>query len=471
MPKLLIRPVAGLPLTQFMLGGLLAITVFAGKKGFAADQPVDYELLLEQIAALEATSSPTDPALVETLTAIAEAATALQLYSQAAEQLGRAIQIRRRNAGLFDAGQVPLYFELIDVQTRAGNWAAVNQSLGYLYWLVREKQALGGDALVDSLIRLAGYHLMGVARDAPQQQPGHYLQAEELTYQALTSSERLWGRADPRRSELYYSLIKQLHLQSIAVDLGGDTGYRLRAVVPGSSWVRPDRTVQTEYFQTGNRLLNEMEEYLAAGSDDPQQFLAMLALYRADWNLLFDREDPAAAYRDAFAALAAAGEDVTVLNRFFSRPQILPAPEFHGSFADALAAADPRTAITDSPGASNPADFYFQDWFGAMPYVPFPDTVPALDRSLTADFDTVTLQFRLDALNPVSRWVKGTYQTRNGVMADYQPLREADNPGVDSELLNARLHALRFRPVLENGEARPFEGALTYRVAVDSLQP
>jgi tetratricopeptide (TPR) repeat protein len=441
-----------------------------GQNRDATEQRNRYDSLQQDISNLEETLGQYDPALIEVLVSLADAADALNLTSESSSLFDRVIQIHRENFGLFSADQVPFYLTLTGYDATIGDWTAVNNSLNYLYWLLVEKQVVSGESIIDNLLQLSEFHLWAVASDAVEEQPGHYRKAEELTVRALKLSESFWGRFDSRRFDLYYNLIKQLYLQSSAIERGGDTNYKLRAVVPGSSWVLKERVVQSNLHQEGLLLFNEMREIVAAGSDNPTETLAMIDLYRADWHVLFNHDAAEAAYQQAFQKLSDAWIEADELDRLFARPQILPIPVFFDSVGRALSAlesSDFSEQNVASVGTGNPLSF--QDWFGYMSFVPFPTTFPELSQSLTADYTDIHLSFRMNSLDRVSRWVNGTRRTGAGVVADFEVLSEPDTQAIDLVYLNRRLQVLHFRPRLENGVALPFEGKLFYRAAVPQM--
>lgn len=454
------------------VGGLLWSGLALGQDDTARSEPINrYEALQQQVRQLEEAMGRHDPALVENLISLADAAAALNLHSEASTVLDRAIQIQRLNLGLFTAEQIPLYFSMLNSLVHVGDWDAVNTALDYMHWLLIDKQVSSDAEIVEQMIRLSEFHLLSVAGDAVQQQANHYRQASELLYFALNVSEYVWGRYDPRRIDLHYSLAKQMYLQSAAVERGDETAYALRAVVPGSSWVRPRKVVQTRYYLAGLRLLEDMREVLRENENASAESVAMVDLYVADWHLLFSQERAEEAYRKAFMALLDAGREPAELNRLFASPQILPIATFHDTVDQALCVmAQSAPEGVELVGHEEvTTHLSFQEWFESMPVVPFPLLAPAVGQFLRVEHYDTWLSFRLDSLNKVSRWVSGTYETRISVADEFNvlggELGGEDAEGVDLDYLDDRLHSLFFRPRLEDGVARPFEGILRFRAA------
>lgn len=423
--------------------------------------------LRRQLLELEASFGRHDPSLVENLVSLARTESALNLFSQASYTLDRAIQIQRRNFGLYAAEQIPLLFTGIENDVRAGNWDRANQSLAHLSWLLLEKNAGRPERLIGGLTRLGGLHLLGVAGDQPAERARHFQRAAEFGYIALELSGRFWGEFDPRRIDLQYSLIKQLYLQSAAVRSGGETGYALRAVVPGSNWVRPRRVMQARFYRAGRSLFEQMRTILRASSDNPVEALAMLRLYEADWQLLFNQPQVESAYGEAFKALENAGLEQEVLNRLFARPQILPIAAFQGTAGEALAKieeidGDPESAPVSELAVRKP--ILLRQWYESVPLVLFPETAPQLGQWGYAPAGDLLIRFRLDALDQVSRWVGGTYMSRRSVASEFFVLENDAEEPIDPDLLRDRLHLLHFRPGMRDGIALASEGILRYRL-------
>ena len=140
------------------------------------------EQLQQQTAELESTLGQYDPALIETLSSLADSSALLNLFSEASTLLGRSLQIQRVSLGLFTPEQIPLILTKMEIDERAGDWETVNESMDYLYWLLIEKNVSQGEALINSLTRLSEFHLRGVVSDTADLQAHHYQQALSLIH-------------------------------------------------------------------------------------------------------------------------------------------------------------------------------------------------------------------------------------------------------------------------------------------------
>ena len=426
------------------------------------------EQLREQLTKLESSLGRHDPALIEILSSLADSSARLRLYSEASELFDRSLQIQRFNYGLFTADQIPLILAKMEIDALAGDWETLNGSIEYLRWLLLGKTVSAGESLINSLVRLSEFHLKGVIGDAADQQAHHYQQASEITYLALTISEQYWGPNDPRLVDLYYSLVKQVYLQSAAVERGDDTAYALRAVVPGSKWVRPRRIAQSRYYRAGLRLLGEMREIIALSKADSAQALAMVDLYTADWHLLFDQNRAEAAYMNAFVRLQEADIDTTELDLLFASPKILPIPAFHDSVANALASNNSVRTNQPAEQASESSTYLnFQEWLETMALISFPFNRETTRLANQEQLTEIRLRFRLDSLNDVSRWVGGRYRTNISVAESFDIFESDAGLDINMDALDQRLRLLHFRPRLENGVARPSEGTLLFIAALN----
>ncbi len=477
----LIRP--SLRLIQFLMQRLLirsALLVIAGSSCLSAANGQDsspdsdlalqnrYEQLQQRIQALENDQGNFDGALLEPLVSLSESAIELNLFYEAGTLLDRAIQIERRNSGLLSSGQIPLYFKLAESNLRAQNWVGVTESLDYLYWLLVEKQVGDETELIDNLLRLSDLHLLAIAGDA-QRRADHFRESEQLIFIAQELSDVLPGETLSSRLSLYYRLIKQFYLQSIAVERGGNTGYALREIIQGSTWIRPKQQVQSRYYRAGLRLFSDMEELLIESLESlerPAENLAMLALYRADWRLLFNDDRAEDAYLSAYQALAGAVDNPEDLGRLFAHPALLPVPDYYATVSDALVAMKDNNAPATADAAGHSSPFTFTEWFNAMPATPLDSS--ALPAALQpAKYEVVLLSFQLNALHPVSNWVSGTYRTHYSVADNFEILNGTENNAIDRDYLQRQLHFLRFRPRLENGVPQPFQGRLLYHAAIN----
>jgi len=416
----------------------------------------------QQLQEIETRLGRFDPALLEPLTRLAETFMLLNQFDETRLLLDRAIQVTRISEGLYTDSQFPLLTMTVENDARRGNWVDANATLEHLYWLYTNKHRGIGDNVVSELMRLSDFHLEAVAADSPEQQAYHFRNAAHISWVALRVARLLWGENDPRLVPLQYNLAKQYYLQAVAVDKGGQTGYELREIIPGSSWVRSRQTVKEAYYLTGLRLLRELREnYAEANPPDPEA-AALASLYIADWQLLFTQESAEAAYRQAYNELLTSGVEQRSLNSFFENPVVLPQQNYYSSIADALAARNSSTVNGTESQVNNL--IRFNEWSATFPDVEFPLGSAHIRFSDQQDWGFAMLSFNLGALEKVSRWINGRYITRIGVPDTVEILNQVPDTAMDLKGFADKIHSLHFRPRLINGEAEPVTGTLQYLI-------
>ena len=422
------------------------------------------EALQQKLLELQSTIGPYDPVLVETLSSLAASSASLNLYSEASALLDRSLQVQRVSSGLLAQEQIPLVVAKMDMAALMGDWETVNASISYLEWLLIEKNVTEGDDLIQYLVKLSEFHLRGVNEDILDRQAFHYQQASKYTYQALSIGKIFWGFTDLRLINLHYGLVKQFYLQSAAVERADETAYALRAIVPGSSWVKPRRIVQSRFYRAGLRLLSDIREIIRLAKPASAESLAMVDLYIADWHVIFDKTKAVVAYRNAFAKLGDAGVSSKELDLLFSEPKILPVPTFYAEVSDALAASffsESELKSRDSKDVYLQLDF--QQWSESMSKILHPDKMrPA--KSLKQNRSTsMQLRFCLSGLNKVSHWVRGRYRTNLSVANGFYAFGSENDLTFDAKFIDDNFSLLHFRPRLKEGIAQNSEGALLFQ--------
>ena len=422
------------------------------------------EALQERLLELQLTIGQYDPALVETLTSLAESSSSLHLYTEASALLDRSLQIQRVSSGLLAQEQIPLVVAKMDIAVLMGDWETVNASISYLEWLLIEKNVTEGDVLIQYLVKLSEFHLKGVNEDILDRQAFHYQQASKYTYQALSIGQFFWGSKDFRLIDLYYGLLKQFYLQSAAVERADETAYALRAIVPGSSWVKPRRIVQSRFYQAGLRLLSDIRDIIRLTKPSSPESLAMVDLYIADWHVIFDKTQALVAYKNAFVKLGDAGVSSKELDLLFSEPKILPVPTFYAEVSNALAASyfsESELKSWDSKGVNLQLDF--QEWSESMSKIAQPDKIRSAKSLKQNRSKSMQLHFCLSGLNKVSHWVRGRYRTNLSVANGFHAFGSENEMTFDTKFIDDNFSLLHFRPRLKEGIAQNSEGLLLFQ--------
>jgi len=416
----------------------------------------------EQLEQQEQTVGRYDPSLLESLERLAQVTVELDQFAETDAILDRAIQILRINEGLYTDSQFPFLVLSVRNNVRRGNWSDANETLNHLTWLYTAVPRRWNSELVDELKQLSDLHLEGVAADAERMKDAHFRAADRINWVAIQVGELIWPANDSRLVELYYHQVIQNHLKLIALNQGGEASADLRQVVSGAGWMRPRQAVQGMYYRLGLEMLRRIRQVYAGMEPPNLEAMAMVSLYEADWQVIFDEGDPGDAYRQAYRNLLESGVDEGALEKYLSQPRVLPMLAFYPSVNQSQAALD--ALFTESGG--NPDSqgqfLYFAEWSEWMPNVRVPISQPLLLQREIAATERVRVGITLNGTRRIGRWIRGRYISQVSVADDIFSV-DGDVPGkLSVDELEERLHYLNFRPVLSAGEPQSFEGLLEY---------
>ena len=457
--------------SSLIIGSLL--TLSWGIANAQVQAPEDDSLIraLAQVEALENTASNnTDLVLAEPLLQLAEEYRRRGQFADAHSAIDRGMQIVRINSGLYAPEQIPYLEKKIENFADWGDWESAREMLEHILWLHRTKTRYIDDALLDNLMDLTEFHLRGISEDFTENQTYHFRRATAANWLAVAAAERIWGRTDPRLTPMLYSLVKQYHLQAVAVRRGGSTGYGLREIVPGSNWVRERADMLRYYYETGMRLLLQLEDIYSSPEHGDAEALAMTRLYTADWQLMFSRTDDALeSYATAFTDLTATGVEPELANRYFAEASLLPETEFHTRLADALAARVTDPALANLNGATSlDSAMYFAEWSVNFPYARSPYS---RQRGQSLDSNFALFSFNLSGVTEITRWISRRRVQAVGEMLDVT-LVQSDFTSLDQEQdMLERLEYLDFRPRLVDGAPQETTATLVYQPAQQYIIP
>lgn len=447
--------------------------LLAGNSGvwaqFEASDDTGSDLLRSQalLFELEESHHQMDPRLAEPLLQLAEQFMVAGRFEEAHRHLDRGMQIVRINEGLFTRSQLPYLKRKIENHANRGNWDGARSQLQHLFWLYRAKTGRVDSILVDDLVHLSNMHLRGITEDGHDMQSYHFRRAASANWMALAVAEAIWGKNGKPLGPLLYGMVKQYHLQAVAVDRGGRTGHELRQVAPGSEWVRERADMRRYYYLTGMRLLNQLQSIYSDAEPPDMEGLAMANLYLADWQVLFGRHgESLQSYRQAYLALEQSGVASELIDKFFIRPSVLPEPHFHPSVEGALAArSDSFRRLDSALSFDNSNDFiYFAEWGSAFPYVNHPAEVA---RRQQPDSNFALFSFNLAGVSDIPLSIDNRNSTAFSEVQDARLVNTiVESPDQEERLLE-RLEWLKFRPRLLDGLPQEAEATLRYQLAGD----
>lgn len=420
---------------------------------------------LEQFDRLQESRSNMDIQLAEPLLQIAEQYRARGRYADAHEAFDRGMQIVRVNNGLYSSQQLPYLEGKIENYADWGDWESARSLLEHLMWLHRTKTRYIDETLLEDLMDASRFHLRGISEDNLEFQAFHFRRALSANWLAVSAAERLWSRTDRRLVPMLFALLKQYHLQTVAINRGGRTGYDLRLIVPGTDWVRERSEMRLYHFETGARILNQLYDIYNMDGAVDEQALAMVQLYRADWQLIYSQDEQAlASYQIAFDGLLAAGVPADMANQYFASPTVLPVDEFHDNLDDALVARSTQANLASRTDQELGSTLYFAEWSASFPYARSPLRA-AEGKQVESSFALFSLS--LSGLTEISRWLSSSPALEFGNLVDVT-LLDSDRPEqAESMELRQRVNSLHFRPRLVDGMPTESSATLLYQQAAE----
>ena len=449
--------------------GCLILVLFLGYHGYAQRLPEagsQLERSLVALTELEAEFGNNSSRLVPALTEMADLYRGEGRFADAYRVLDRATQVVRVSEGLYTRSQIPLVRMKVENYADWSDWDSAREQLEHLFWLHRKKSDRVDGSLIADLMALNDLHLRGISEDNNEFQTFHFRRAASVNWLALGAAEKLWGTTDPRLVPIIYSLIKHHHLQAVAVEQGGKTGWELRQIVPGADLVRERDDMRRYFYMTGLGLLDQLRSIQLAQAPFDLEGAAMANLYTADWHLLFNEEDAAlTAYKRSYEELSYAGRQSDELDQFFATPSVLPLPDFYGSLAAAStfrqgAQIDMSELHSlnrhDTADEADHAQLFYAEWGPSFPYTSSPDPVTHM---LSAVRNATLFSFDISGVMEITRFI-----SRKQARTVAQPLNiNLVQPSPVSpefrEQMIARLEQLQFRPRLNAGH--PVEASAT----------
>ncbi len=450
----------------FTIAVLCSVSVQA--QGLSAQ---DRSLLnaLESLDALENTVGNADLVLAEPLFQLAEEYRRQGRFANAHATLDRGMQIVRIHGGLYVRDQIPYIEKKIENFADWNDWESAREQMEHLLWLHRKKSEQIDAPLLEDLMQLAAFHVRGISEDDTEFQAYHFRRASATNWLSVAAAERLWGRTDERLIPMIYSLVQQYHLQTVAVRRGGSTGYKLRQIVPGSDWVRERSEMQDYFYQTGMRLLQQIEEIYEAEEPPNAEALAMTRLYQADWQVMFyERELALESYGMAFNGLLEAGVSREVADSYFSSATLLPETEFYDSLSDALASRHVNPQLselelqTEAGQALVESALYFAEWSPTFPYARSPFSHSA-GNPQDGNFGLFT--FHITGVSEISALLSRKRREGFGELVDVTVLKPHAAFAKNENEMRKRLESLAIRPPLVDGLPRDTSAALVYHPA------
>lgn len=284
------------------------------------------------LQALESRYGAFDPSMGQGLVGLALSLRNEQRHAEAAVLLRRALHINRINDGLHDPGQMDMLNLLIDTQESARDWAGLNRSYSYLYWLLRRNPDLPARDMLNDLYRVGRWHLRAFTLETGESPGAHLAGADAAFDMAAKAVAREHGDSSPELVEPLLGLaLVNLRMASYAQQ--ADRSEEVRFMKgPGRGFL-PEELEREELmlrsYRDGRDALQQVVDIHRASPDLGDKETAISLVYLADWYLMFNRRQTAAQhYTEAWQLFQAAGTDEALVQSILQRPQVLPALRF-----------------------------------------------------------------------------------------------------------------------------------------------
>jgi len=347
----------------------------------------------DAINALQSAHGPFDTRLLEPLQGLIDTHIENAGFEQAFALLDQQLQIQRINHGLYSAEQIPTIETMLELQSSAGDWQRINETLQYLSWLYQRDESLPNEARLAGLKSVGAWHLRALGQDERVREAHHLVRLSILEDKAATLAEEQFGaESEALVPYLYDKSVADLYI-ALAIMLTDDTsqdlmleteGLRSRGS-PGSGagglgvseveaiyGSRASTVIERSFKANMGASYSELErirDVFAATGNREAEAMALLAmgdsvLMRQQFedrpgNFAGMRRGTSSAgsammsYSDAMALFQEAGLDKALIDALTRCPVLLPATVFHAT----VTAATPDCVQVAEPASYTLADY------------------------------------------------------------------------------------------------------------------
>jgi hypothetical protein len=398
--------------------------------------------------------------LAEPLAELAQLYTEHGRYDEAYRALDRATLIIRRDKGLYTREQIPFLQKKIENFAASLDWENAREQMDHIYWFYLQKSAIDAPNLISDLLHLSDMHLRGVNEDFIIHQSYHFRRAMTLNWAALAVAEKLYTGSDKRLVPIIYSLLKQYYLQLVAVKIGGSLGYQLREIYPGSNLVRSRSETRKYFYYMGRRLLNQLAAIYSSAETSDVESLAMVSVYTADWQVLFDQHAEAIesyknSYRDLERISASQAETM------FRTPRVIPLSDFYTSMSEVVNTETTKETIGQGKSIDGPYTIVFRESGAGFPSLGQPTEFSMSDDILS---NRALLEFNLPQLNAENGEETDLQEPFFGKPFGVEILDLDNRNSAQVEKFKTRVQDLSFRPKIVEGLPRKSEILLEYKI-------
>jgi len=187
----------------------------------------------DAINALQSAHGPFDTRLLEPLQGLIDTHIENAGFEQAFALLDQQLQIQRINHGLYSAEQIPIIETMLELQSSAGDWQRINETLQYLSWLYQRDESLPNEARLAGLKSVGAWHLRALGQDERVREAHHLVRLSILEDKAATLAEEQFGaESEALVPYLYDKSVADLYI-ALAIMLTDDTSQDLMLETEG----------------------------------------------------------------------------------------------------------------------------------------------------------------------------------------------------------------------------------------------
>tara|TARA_Y100001970_G_scaffold252738_1_gene326810 strand:- start:2040 stop:3362 length:1323 start_codon:yes stop_codon:yes gene_type:complete len=430
-----------------------------GQPSFLQDYG-DLDNAKSRVERLESDHGQNSFILAEPLAELAQLYTEHGRYDEAYRALDRATLIIRRDKGLYTREQIPFLQKKIENFAASLDWENAREQMEHIYWLYLQKSAIGSPNLISDLLHLSDMHLRGVNEDFIIHQSYHFRRAMTLNWAALAVAEKVYGSSDKKLVPIIYNLLKQYHLQQVAVKNGGSLGYQLREIYPGSNLVRSRSETRKYFYYMGRRLLNQLAAIYSHAGTSNAESLAMVSVYTADWQVLFNQHAEALeSYKNSYKEL----EKISAIQAetMFRTPRVIPLSDFYTSMSEVVSTDTITGSIEPRKNFGGPYRMVFRESGAGFPSLGQPAEFSMSDDILS---NRALLEFNLPQVNGEFAEETDSKEPLFGKPFGVEILDLDKRNLAQVEKFKTRVQDLSFRPKIVGGLPRKSEILLEYKI-------
>lgn len=453
-----------------MQGGHALAQDGAGQQGGTDTQrAIELVRTVEQyedtLNALRSAHGPYDVRLMEPLQGLIGTYIENASFDAAFDLLDQQLQIQRINHGLYSAEQIPIIETMLELQSRAGDWSGINDTLEYLTWLYQRDDSQPAQSRLAGLKSIGAWHLRALEQDERVREAHHLVRLSAVEDKAAELAEEHLGATsealvpylyDKSVAELYIALAimltddtsQDLMLQTEGVrgrgtlGSGGGAGGLGLSDVEAIYGSRASTVIERSFKANMGASYSELERirdiYAGTGNREAE---AMALLAMADSVLMrqqFEdrpgnfagvrRGTPSAGaammgYDDAMALLLEAGFDKARLDALTRCPVMLPITAFHATVTAATPDCDHET---------EPESYVLAD------YNLISTLIPGLEGDNASSEGTLEAQLRFNVRT-------------NGQIGNMEVVAISADNTPNRVRLRKLAELLQFRPVMRDG--------------------